>query len=316
MTTTAGTPRAHHGEEMQPAAEVQTDLTHLEQYKMLREEIMQNIRVMDNVQYVAAIGAGAIFTWLVLNKGLVSWKFLWFVPPALVVFCSLKYLDLTNRIWQIAAYLARIEEVAFSQDARLPGWERYKKIHKLRAYDKVLFAATALGWLILIIGSFALSVSLYNGTQQGIPANVPSAAAQHGQSPDDPVLGTWKLNVEKSKFVPGPGWQSQIRVYQITPAGVLVTWTGLDAKGEKMQVRYTYKYDGRDYPMAGSGSYDTLNAVRIDALTVKSEEKRKGKTVGIAVRTVSPDGKVLTITDEGTNRKGLAFSQVLVFDRQ
>jgi hypothetical protein len=135
-------------------------------------------------------------------------------------------------------------------------------------------------------------------------------------SPDDPVLGTWKLNVEKSKFVPGPGWQSQIRVYQISPAGILVTWTGLDAKGEKMQVSYTYKYDGRDYPMAGSRSYDTLNAVRVDARTVKSEEKRSGKTVGIAVRTVSPDGKILTITDEGTNRKGQAFSQVLVFDRQ
>ncbi|MBS0421330.1 MAG: hypothetical protein JSR66_26720 [Proteobacteria bacterium] len=138
----------------------------------------------------------------------------------------------------------------------------------------------------------------------------------HSTSPDDPVLGTWKLNVEKSKFVPGPGWQSQIRVYQSTPAGILVTWTGLDAKGEKMQVSYTYKYDGRDYPMAGSGSYDTLNAVRVDALTVKSEEKRNAKTVGIAVRTVSRDRKVLTITDEGTNRKGQAFSQVLVFDRQ
>ena len=135
-------------------------------------------------------------------------------------------------------------------------------------------------------------------------------------SSDDPVLGTWKLNVDKSKFVPGPAWQSQIRVYQITPAGVSVTWTGVGARGEKMQVSYTYNYDGRDYPMAGSGSYDTLNAVRIDARTVKSEEKRNGKTVGIAVRTVSPDGKVLTITDEGTNRKGQAFSQVLVFDKR
>jgi hypothetical protein len=144
----------------------------------------------------------------------------------------------------------------------------------------------------------------------------PALSVAHSTSPDDPVLGTWKLNVEKSKFVPGPGWQSQIRRYQIAAAGIWVTWTGLDAKGEKMQVSYTYKYDGRDYPMAGSGSYDTLNAVRVDALTVRSEEKRKGKTVGIAMRTVSPDGKFLTITDEGTNRKGQAFSQVLVFDRQ
>jgi len=138
----------------------------------------------------------------------------------------------------------------------------------------------------------------------------------HSAPPDDPVLGSWKLNVEKSTFTPGPAWQSQFRTYQLTPAGVSVTWTGLGAKGDKMQVTYIYQYDGRDYPMTGSGSYDTLNAVRIDARTVKSEEKRNGKTVGIAVRTVSPDGKILTITDEGTNRKGQAFSQVLVFDRQ
>ena len=138
----------------------------------------------------------------------------------------------------------------------------------------------------------------------------------HSAPPDDPVVGSWRLNVEKSTFRPGPPWQSQFRTYQLTPAGVSVTWTGLGAKGEKMQVTYIYQYDGRDYPMTGSASYDTLNAVRIDALTVKSEEKRNGKTVGIAVRTVSQDGKILTITDEGTNRKGQAFSQVLVFDRQ
>ena len=133
---------------------------------------------------------------------------------------------------------------------------------------------------------------------------------------DDPIIGTWKLNVAQSTFTPGPGWQSQIRVYAPDPAGISVTWTGVDAKGETMRVHYTYAYDGRDYAMAGSASYDTLNAVRIDAWTVRSEEKRDGKTVGIAVRTVSRDGKVLTITDTGTNRKGQAFSQLLVFDRQ
>jgi hypothetical protein len=146
-----------------------------------------------------------------------------------------------------------------------------------------------------------------------VPAK-PSAAAQ-AAPPDDPILGTWKLNAEKSTFTPGPGWQSQIRVYQAIPAGVSVTWTGVGAGGESTQVSYTYQYDGRDYPMKGSTSYDTLNAVRIDERTVRSEEKRDGKIVGIAVRAVSPDGKFLTITDEGTNRKGQNFSQVLVFDR-
>lgn len=38
----------------------------------------------------------------------------------------------------------------------------------------------------------------------------------------------------------------------------------------------------------------------------KSEEKRGGKTVGIAIRKVSEDWKVMTITDEGTDRGGIA----------
>jgi hypothetical protein len=141
-------------------------------------------------------------------------------------------------------------------------------------------------------------------------------SAAHAASADDPILGTWRLNVAKSQFTPGPGWQSQVRTYRATPEGVAVTWTGVDAKGEKMHVSYAYAYDGRDYPMLGSASYDTLTAVRIDAWTVRSEEKRGGKTVGIAVRQVSRDGKVLTITDKGTNRKGQAFSQLLLFDKQ
>ena len=134
--------------------------------------------------------------------------------------------------------------------------------------------------------------------------------------PANPVLGTWKLNVAKSRFTPGPGWRSQTRTYEATPGGVAVTWSGVGASGETMQISYSVANDGKDYPMRGSANYDTLNSVRIDALTVKSEEKRDGKVVGVAIRKVSSDGKVLTITDEGTNRKGEKFSQLLVFDRE
>jgi len=134
--------------------------------------------------------------------------------------------------------------------------------------------------------------------------------------PANPIVGTWKLNVGKSTFTPGPGWRSQVRTYRATEGGASVSWTGVGANGETMHVSYDYTYDGKDYPMVGSANYDTVNAVPVDARTVRSEEKRDGKVVGIAMRKVSPDGKVLTITDEGTNRKGEKFSQVLVFERQ
>lgn len=143
-------------------------------------------------------------------------------------------------------------------------------------------------------------------------AGAPAAAAPHPSA-----LGTWKLNVAKSRFTPGPGWRSQVRTYTLQLDGsVLIVWTGVGGHGEPMHVSFISRLDGKDYPMKGSDRYDTLNGVAVDAFTVKSEEKRGGKVAGIAVRTLSLDGKVMTITDEGTTRKGEKFSQVLVFERQ
>ncbi len=96
------------------AEPIQTGLTHLDQYKMLREEIMQNMRALDTVQYAGAVGAAGIYTWLILNAPHVSSKFIWFVPTAALVFCSVKSWDLTNRIWQIATYLVQIREGSIS----------------------------------------------------------------------------------------------------------------------------------------------------------------------------------------------------------
>lgn len=132
-------------------------ITHLEQYKMLRAEIMQSIRVLDTVQYAAALGTAGIYTWLIVNKAQVTLELMWFIPFGLLLFCAAKSWDLNNRIWQVAKYLERLEDAAFGDDPQIPGWERYKRNNKLTLYDRVLFAATALAWLIALIGSFALS---------------------------------------------------------------------------------------------------------------------------------------------------------------
>jgi hypothetical protein len=158
---------------------------------------------------------------------------------------------------------------------------------------------------------------------------MPAAQAARAAPPAVSALGTWKLNVAKSTFTPGPGWRSQTRTYTLEPGGgVLIRWDGVGARGEPMHVSFISRLDGKDYPMKGSDKYDTLNGVAVDAFTVKSEEKRGGslggsfhpsqpnERAGIAMRTISADGKVMTITDEGTDRKGEKFSQMLVFDRQ
>ena len=119
-------------------------------------------------------------------------------------------------------------------------------------------------------------------------------------------MGKWKLNVAKSTFTPGPGWRSQTRIYRGDAGRGAVSWTGVGAHGETMHVSYEYSYDGKDYPMVGSANYEReRGAGRRLHREVGREARRQDRR--LAMRRVSADGKVLTITDEGTNRKGEKF---------
>jgi hypothetical protein len=150
----------------------------------------------------------------------------------------------------------------------------------------------------------------------GVIAALAISSAE-AEPPAGRLIATWTLNVAKSTFTPGPGWRSQTRTYRLAPGGgVIVEWVGVGGHGEPMHVSFESNLDGKDYPMTGSDNYDALSEVRVDELTIRSEEKRGGKLAGIAIVKRSADGKVMTITDEGTNRKGEKFSQLLVFERR
>jgi hypothetical protein len=132
----------------------------------------------------------------------------------------------------------------------------------------------------------------------------------------DPALGTWILNLDKSKFTPGPAPKSQTRTYAQTPDGVALTVTGVAGDGTAISQQSTFKYDGKDYPITGSADYDTLSLKRINGSTVKSVQKKSGKFVGTTVRTVSGHGKVLTLTSKGKSATGAASHNVAVYDKQ
>ena len=135
-------------------------VTHTDQYKMLRDEIMQNTRTLDTVQYTAAIGAAAVYTWLIVNKSQVTLQIIWFIPFGLLLFCAVKSWDLYRRIMEIAVYLARLEEDAFGDDSQIPGWERYKKRNNISLYDRLLYISSAFAWLVALVGSFIFSLYL------------------------------------------------------------------------------------------------------------------------------------------------------------
>jgi len=132
----------------------------------------------------------------------------------------------------------------------------------------------------------------------------------------DAVVGTWKLNIAKSTFSPGPAPKSQTRVYSESAQGITVAVKTTAADGKESSTTLTFKEDGKPYPASGSPDFDMVSVTRVDALTVHSTQMKAGATVGTGVRTVSKDGKTLTFAQKGTHATGAKFDDVSVYDKQ
>jgi len=132
----------------------------------------------------------------------------------------------------------------------------------------------------------------------------------------DAVVGTWKLNVAKSTFSPGPAPKSQTRVYSESAQGITVTVKTTAADGKESSTTLTFKEDGKPYPESGSPDFDMVAVKRVNALKVHSTQMKAGAVVSSAVRTVSKDGKTLTFAQRGTRANGAKFEDVSVYDRQ
>jgi hypothetical protein len=131
----------------------------------------------------------------------------------------------------------------------------------------------------------------------------------------DPVIGTWKLNVAKSKFIPGAELTAGTRVY--TEADGLYTvetkLTGADGKATSSRAQYR---EGKETKQPAGAPYDTSAAKKVDANTWDFDLKKGGKTVNHIHRVVSADGKTLTSHSASAQRGSLSGEETLVFDKQ
>jgi len=132
----------------------------------------------------------------------------------------------------------------------------------------------------------------------------------------DPVVGTWTLNLAKSKFDTGPALKSQTRTYTQGDDGISVTVNGSRADGSAVSQQSTFKYDNKAYSWSGAADYDALSLKRVNGSTVKAILMKAGKKVGNTTRTISGHGKVLTLSTKVTGADGKPYSTVLVFDKQ
>lgn len=86
--------------------------------------------------------------------------------------------------------------------------------------------------------------------------------------------------------------------------------------GQTTRIEYVASNDGKDYPVQGSSTIETVSAWRIDAQTIDLEYKRGGKVVQTLRSRLSADGKTMTVTPKGTNAQGQAVRHTLVYEKQ
>jgi hypothetical protein len=140
-----------------------------------------------------------------------------------------------------------------------------------------------------------------------------AAAAQAA----DNYLGTWTLNVAKSRFDPGPAPKSQTTRLEAAGNGSMKEiGDRINADGSRTRWEWTARFDGKDYPVKGDPDRDTVSLKKIDDNTIEVTNKKDGKVTNTMKIVVARDGKSRTNETSFTNARGVKVHNIMFFDRK
>jgi len=132
----------------------------------------------------------------------------------------------------------------------------------------------------------------------------------------DPLVGTWTLNLQRSKFSPGPAPKNITVTYEQTANGLHVVSIVELPDGSNNRSEYTAGYDGKEYPITGVPQVETVSMRQIDARTTERVDKKAGQRVQSYMRQVYADGKTMVVTQKGTDDTGSPIENVMTFDKK
>ena len=134
----------------------------------------------------------------------------------------------------------------------------------------------------------------------------------------DPWMGTWKVNLAKSTYKPGPK-PTVAGTVNMEPmaGGFKTTIDATNPQGQPTHTETVGKFDGKDNPVTGAQRPNTTTAYKkINGRTFEALGKVDGKpTVNTRV-VISADGTTLTATQTGKNAQGENVSNVIVAEKQ
>ena len=150
----------------------------------------------------------------------------------------------------------------------------------------------------------ARSTRLFLPALLGLSVMVAARPLLTGQSAgagEKVLLGTWRLDLAKSTYFPGPGPRSETRIYTADKDGVQGAINRVYADGHTEIIEYRANYD-HEQAVTGTPAYDAITLKKIDDHTSESILSHAGMVYGTARRVISPDGNTMTIAFERKTR--------------
>ena len=144
------------------------------------------------------------------------------------------------------------------------------------------------------------------------------AASPTARTQSDPWMGTWKVNLGRSTYRPGPTPTVAATIKMEPLAGSFkTTIDGTNPQGQPTHTETVGKFDGKDNPVIGAPTPNTTAAYkRINGRTFEVQGEVDGKATITTRVVVSEDGKSLTATQTGKNDRGETVNNVIVAQKQ
>ncbi len=139
----------------------------------------------------------------------------------------------------------------------------------------------------------------------------------------DPIIGTWKLNTAKSKFSPAilrgqAPLKEAIMTIRELGEQIEIIYKGMRTDGSPVLQQSTFPREGGvlKYQTGSPGDGVAVIFTRFDPYNGCFTRLQDGKQVYVNVTFISKDGKIQQDDYKGTDARGIAFEQTVVYERQ
>ena len=131
----------------------------------------------------------------------------------------------------------------------------------------------------------------------------------------EPFAGTWKLNLEKTKYNTGTPPKEQTLTIAEAGSDLDVTLNGTAADGSAIMSHYTVPAQGGEGKIIES-RYEAVSGKRMGPNQREITYSKGGKAVLTAHSRVSADGKTITVNIKGADMQGKPVDAVAVYDKE